>query len=56
MARGRREYEVRVHRIRDLWIALFIGAGAAAASFAPAISGRPILGYLAVILLVAASA
>ena len=56
MARGRREYEVRVHRIRDLWIALFIGAGAAAASFAPAISGRPLLGYLAVILLVAASA
>ncbi len=56
MARGRREYEVRVHRIRDLWIALLIGAGAAAASLAPAISGRPLLGYLAVVLLVVASA
>lgn len=56
MARGRREYEVRVHRIRDLWIALLIGSGAAAASLAPAISGRPLLGYLAVVLLVVASA
>jgi putative ABC transport system permease protein len=56
MARGRREYEVRVHRIRDLWIALLIGACAAAASFAPAISGRPVFGYLAVILLIVASA
>lgn len=56
MARGQREYEARVHRIRDLWIALLIGSGAAAASLAPAISGRPLLGYLAVVLLVVASA
>jgi putative ABC transport system permease protein len=56
MARGGREYVAQVHKVRDLWIALLIGACAAAASFAPAISGRPLLGYAAVVLLVAASA
>ncbi len=56
MARGRREYDVRVHKARDLWLALVLGLAAAAASRAPAIAGKPILGYLAAILLVAASA
>jgi putative ABC transport system permease protein len=56
MARGRREYDVRVHKIRDLWLALALGLAAAAASRAPAIAGKPFLGYLAAILLVAASA
>jgi putative ABC transport system permease protein len=56
MARGRREYQARVHKIRDLWIALFTGLGAAAASFAPAVSERPIFGYVAVVLLIVASA
>jgi putative ABC transport system permease protein len=56
MARGRREYDLRVHKTRDLWIALALGLAAALASRAPAVSGKPFLGYLATILLVAASA
>jgi putative ABC transport system permease protein len=56
MARGRREYDVRAHKTRDLWLALVLGLGAAAASRAPAIAGKPFFGYLAAILLVAASA
>ncbi len=56
MARGRREYIARVHKSRDLWLALILGILAAAASRVPAIEGKPVFGYLAAILLVAASA
>jgi putative ABC transport system permease protein len=56
MARGRREYDMRIHKARDLWLALVLGLAAAVASRAPAVAGKPILGYLAAILLVAASA
>jgi putative ABC transport system permease protein len=56
MARGRREYIARVHKSRDLWLALILGIAAAAASRAPAIAGKPMLGYLAAVLLVVASA
>jgi putative ABC transport system permease protein len=56
MARGRREYDVRVHKTRDLWLALVLGLAAAAASRVPAVAGKPLLGYLAAIFLVAASA
>jgi len=56
MARGRREYDVRVHKVRDLWMALALGLAAAVASRAPAVAGKPLFGYLAAILLVAASA
>jgi putative ABC transport system permease protein len=56
MARGRREYDVRARKTRDLWLALVLGLAAAAASRAPAVAGKPFLGYLAAILLVAASA
>ncbi len=56
MARGRLEYNVSVRKGRDLWLALVLGLAAAAASRAPAIAGKPLLGYLAAILLVAASA
>jgi len=56
MARGRREYDARVHKGRDLWLALVLGLAAAAASRAPAIAGKPLLGYLGAILLVVASA
>jgi len=56
MARGRREYDVRVQKARDLWLALVLGLAAAVASRAPAVAGKPLLGYLAAILLVAASA
>ena len=56
MARGRREYDVRVQKVRDLWLALALGLVAAAASRAPAVAGKPLLGYLSAILLVVASA
>lgn len=56
MARGRREYDVRVHKSRDFWLALVLGLAAAMASRAPAVAGKPLFGYLAAILLVAASA
>jgi putative ABC transport system permease protein len=56
MARGRREYDVRVYKTRDLWLALVLGLAAAAASRAPAVAGKPFFGYLATVLLVAASA
>ncbi|OLE15813.1 MAG: hypothetical protein AUG83_05530 [Acidobacteria bacterium 13_1_20CM_4_57_11] len=56
MARGRREYDVHVQKARDFWIALALGLAAGAASCAPAIAGKPLLGYLAAILLVVASA
>ncbi len=56
MARGRREYDARVHKGRDLWLALVLGLAAAAASRVPAVAGKPLLGYLSAILLVAASA
>jgi putative ABC transport system permease protein len=56
MARGRREFTALVEKSRDLWIAAILGAAAAAASRVPAINGKPLFGYLAAILLVAASA
>ncbi|HXR09201.1 MAG TPA: FtsX-like permease family protein, partial [Candidatus Acidoferrales bacterium] len=56
MARGRREYDARVHKSRDFWFALVLGVAAAAASRVPAVAGKPLFGYLAAILLVAASA
>src|SRR6267142_728816 len=56
MGKGRREYEVRVQKGRDLWLAAGLSLAAAAASRANAIAGKPLFGYLAAILLVAASA
>jgi putative ABC transport system permease protein len=56
MARGRREYTARIRKNRDLLIALVLGAGAVAASRLPPVDGRPVFGYLAAILLVAACA
>jgi putative ABC transport system permease protein len=56
MARGRREYTASVHQRRDLWYAVLLGLGAAAASSAPAIAGKPLFGYLATLLLIVASA
>jgi putative ABC transport system permease protein len=56
MALGRREYAVRVHKTRDVWIALAVGLAAAAAARAPAIGGKPLLGYFASLLLIGASA
>lgn len=56
MARARREYETRVSKTRDLWIALLLGVAAAAASRVPPIAGKPFFGYVACLLLVAAAA
>jgi putative ABC transport system permease protein len=52
IARGRREYEVRVHSTRDILIALIFALGTAVSSRAPAIAGKPLFGYLAAILLI----
>lgn len=56
MARGQREYATRMHKGRDLLIALGLAAGGVICSVAPAIAGKPLFGYLSAILLVAASA
>src|SRR5271166_2712171 len=56
MARGERQYAARVHKMRDLWIALVLALAGAAASFAPPIAGRPFFGYLAALLMIGASA
>ncbi len=56
MARGRREYAARTHKERDLLIALALALGGAAAARMPAIAGKPLFGYLATLLLIAASA
>jgi len=54
MARGRREYSVRVNKKVALWIAAAFAVTAAAASQLPPVGGKPIFGYGAVLLLVAA--
>lgn len=56
MARGRREYIVRVHQLRDAAIAAALALGAFFASRAPAVAGKPLFGYLATLLVIAASA
>jgi putative ABC transport system permease protein len=56
MARGRREYETRVHKLRDFVLASLFGAAALAASRAPAIAGKPVLGYFAALFLIVACA
>jgi putative ABC transport system permease protein len=56
MARGRREYDVRVSKFRDLVIAAGLGIAAFAAARGPAIAGKPLFGYLSALLLIAASA
>ncbi len=56
MARGRREYVARVHKLRDLSIAMVLALCALLASRAPAVGGKPIFGYLAALLVIVASA
>jgi putative ABC transport system permease protein len=56
MAQGRRDYIARTHMKRDLLVALFLAAIAACAARMPAIAGKPLLGYLATILLIASAA
>ena len=50
MARGRRESEVRVERKRDAIIAVVLALLGALAAQAPPIEGKPLLGYLAALL------
>jgi putative ABC transport system permease protein len=56
MARGRREFEVRVRKTSGLWLAAAAAVAAGAVSRLPPIGGRPVFGYLATLLAVAASA
>jgi putative ABC transport system permease protein len=56
MARGRREFEVRVDRKRDAWIGLVLGVLGALAALGPPIAGKPLLGYLSALLFVASAA
>ncbi len=56
MARGQREYVARVHKWRDLWIAVALGCAGTLAAKAPAIAGKPLFGYLSAILFIGASA
>jgi putative ABC transport system permease protein len=56
MAHGRREYITLVNKKRDFWFAVVLGFAAAVASRAPAIAGKSVLGYLAALLLIVASA
>jgi putative ABC transport system permease protein len=55
MARGRREYAIRVERTRDAWLALALAMAGALVSRVPAIGGKPLFGYLSAMLLIAAS-
>lgn len=56
MARGRREFEVRVERKRDAIFALALAIAGALAALFPSIGGKPLLGYLSALLFVAAAA
>ena len=56
MARGAREYDVRVHRGRDAWFALALAAAATLFAQAPAIHDIPFFGYLSALMFVASSA
>ena len=55
MARGLREYTIRVERIRDAGIALVLAIAGALAARLPAVGGKPIFGYLSALLLIGAS-
>jgi putative ABC transport system permease protein len=56
MARGRREFEVRVERKRDAAIALVLAVLGTLAALGPPIGGKPLLGYLSALLFVASAA
>ena len=56
MAQGRREYIAQTHKGRDLIVAAILGALGAFAARMPAFAGKPMFGYLATILLIAAAA
>jgi putative ABC transport system permease protein len=55
MARGRREHQVRLHKLRGLLFAGILAAASWLASKQPAWDGEPIFGYVATVLLIGAS-
>ncbi len=55
MARGRREYDVRVERKRDALIAAVLSVLGVAAAQAPPLGGMPVMGYLSALMFVGAS-
>jgi putative ABC transport system permease protein len=56
MARGRREFEVRVDRKRDALVGLVLAVLGTLAALAPPVGGKPLLGYLSALLFVASAA
>lgn len=56
MARGAREYAVRVERKWDVMAAIVLALLGTAAAQAPPIAGKPLLGYVSAILLIASCA
>lgn len=56
MARGQREFTIRVERGRDAWIALALALTGALAARVPAVQGKPLFGYLSAILFIGACA
>lgn len=56
MARGRSEYQLHVHKTRDLLLAALLAVAAAGACRVPPLDGKPLFGYVAALLLIAASA
>jgi putative ABC transport system permease protein len=56
MARGRREFDVRVDRKRDGLIGLVLAVLGTLAALGPPVDGKPLLGYLAALLFVASAA
>jgi putative ABC transport system permease protein len=56
MALGRREYLARTAKTQDLMVAALLGALAAVCSRMPPVSGKPLYGYAATLLLIGASA
>lgn len=55
MARGGREYIAEVHKIRDLLTGVLLALVGIAASYAPPVASKPVFGYLAALLFIAAS-
>ncbi len=56
MARGRREYDVRIHAVRNAVWAVGLLALGAAFCWLPPVAGRPLFGYLATLLLILGTA
>ncbi len=52
MARGRRDHDVHMHRWRDLAFGAALAVAAGLASRQPPVAGKPLFGYLAVLLLI----